>query len=131
MATVPEGRSFGELLRDLAQDSANLVRQELHLAKTEAEDKLHQSVASAATLVTAALVAFAGLIILLHAAVYGLGEAGLEPWLAALIVGGVVLVIGVVLVQKARHELSTQSLGAGRTAANLRKDLELVKGHVT
>ena len=131
MATLPESRSIGELLRDLASDSTALVRQELALAQAEAQEKLHQSVAGGSMVVVSALLAFAGLIILLQAAVYGLEKAGLEPWLAALIVGGVVVVIGLLLVQKARHDLTAQSLTAGRTAANLRKDLNLVKGHVS
>ncbi len=131
MATLPESRSIGELLRDLASDSTALVRQELALAKAEAQEKLHQSVAGGSMVVMSALLAFAGLIILLHAAVYGLEKAGFEPWLAALIVGGVVVVIGLLLVQKARHDLTAQSLTAGRTAVNLRKDLNLVKGHVS
>jgi hypothetical protein len=131
MATLPESRSIGELLRDLASDSTALVRQELALAKAEAQEKLHQSIAGGSMVVMSALLAFAGLIILLHAAVYGLEKAGIEPWLAALIVGGVVVVIGLLLVQKARHDLTAQSLTAGRTAVNLRKDLNLVKGHVS
>jgi len=122
MATLPESRSIGELLRDLASDSTALVRQELALAKAEAQEKLHQSIAGGSMVVISALLAFAGLIILLHAAVYGLEMAGFEPWLAALIVGGVVVVIGLLLVQKARHDLMAQSLTAGRTA---------VKGHVS
>ena len=112
MATVPENRSVGELLRDLASDSAALVQQELALARTEAQDKLHQTISGAAELVAAALLALAGFVVLLQAAVYGLEEFGLEPWLAAVIVGGVVLVIGLVLLQKARHDLSAQNLVA-------------------
>src|SRR4051794_24088499 len=102
MATVPENRSIGELLRDLASDSAALVQQELKLARSEAQDKLHQTVAGGAELVVSALLALAGLMVLLQAAVYGLEEFGFEPWLAAVIVGGVVLVIGLLLLQKAR-----------------------------
>jgi xanthine/uracil permease len=79
----------------------------------------------------AALLALAGFVVLLQAAVYGLEEFGLDPWLAAVIVGGVVLVIGLLLLQKARHDLSAQNLAVHRTAANLRKDLNLVKGHVS
>ena len=37
MATSPEARSIGELLRDLASDSASLVQQEFALARAEAE----------------------------------------------------------------------------------------------
>ena len=47
------------------------------------------------------------------------------------IVGGVVLAIGLLLLQKARSDLSAQNLAVHRTAANLRKDLNLVKGHVS
>jgi len=131
MATVPESRSVGELLRDLASDSAALVQQELTLARTEAQEKLNQTMAGAAALMAAALLALAGFVVLLQAAVYGLEEFGLDPWLAAVIVGGVVLVIGLLLLQKARHDLSVQNLAVHRTAANLRKDLNLVKGHVS
>lgn len=131
MATVPENRSVGELLRDLASDSAALVQQELTLARTEAQDKLHQTMTGAASLMAAALLALAGFVVLLQAAVYGLEEFGLDPWLAAVIVGGVVLAIGLLLLQKARSDLSAQNLAVHRTAANLRKDLNLVKGHVS
>jgi xanthine/uracil permease len=131
MATVPENRSVGELLRDLASDSAALVQQELALARTETQDKLHRTMSCAAALMAAALLALAGFVVLLQAAVYGLEEFGFEPWLAAVIVGGVVLVIGLLLLQKARHDLSAQNLAAHRTAANLRKDLNLVRGHVS
>ena len=88
MPTAPDSRSVGELLRDLAGDSASLVRQEFALARTEAQDKLHQTITASTELVVGALVALAALIVLLEAAVYGLTEAGLEQWLAALIVGG-------------------------------------------
>ena len=42
MKPTQETRSVGELLRDLAHDSATLIRQELVLARTEAHDKLQQ-----------------------------------------------------------------------------------------
>ena len=53
-------------------------------------------------MIAGALLAFAALIVLLDALVYGLAEAGLERWLAALIVGGVVAVIGFCWCAKAR-----------------------------
>ena len=99
MATSPEARSIGELLRDLASDSASLVQQEFALARAEAEAKLHQMIMAAIELLVGALVGFAALIILLDAGVYSLAEAGLQRWLAALIVGGAVAVISFVLVR--------------------------------
>ena len=74
-----------------------------------------------------ALVALAALIVLLEAAVYGLTRAGLEQWLAALIVGGVVGIVGFVLVRKGQNELAAARLAPERTVASVRKDLDLVK----
>ena len=130
MATSPEARSIGELLRDLASDSASLVQQEFALARVEVEAK-HQMIMAAIELLVGALVAFAALIILLDAVVYSLTEAGLQRWLAALIVGGVVAVIGFVLVRKGQKDLAATRLAPERTAANLRKDLDLVKEQVS
>jgi xanthine/uracil permease len=83
------------------------------------------------SIVAGALIAFAALIVLLDALVYGLTEAGIERWLAALIVGVVVALIGFILVRKGQNDLSTSRLAPERTAANVRKDLNLVKEQVS
>lgn len=131
MTPAPESRSIGELLRDLAGDSANLIRQELRLARTETEDKFHQSMSAFVAVIAGALLAFAALIVLLDALVFGLVEAGLERWLAALIVAGVVAAIGYLLVRKGQNDLSATRLAPERTVANVRKDLDLVKEQVS
>lgn len=131
MPTGPESRSLGDLLRDLASDSASLVRQEVVLARTEVEGKLHQTLTAAMELVVGALLAFAALIVLLDAVVYGLTEAGLQRWLAALIVGGVVAAIAFLLVRKGQNELAATRLAPERTAANVRKDLAMMKEQVS
>ena len=131
MTPTQETRSIGELLRDLASDSATLIRQELVLARTEAQDKLQQTLTASVELVIGSLLAFAALIVLLDALVYGLTEAGMERWLAALLVGGVVAVIGFLLVRKGQKDLAATRLAPERTAANLRKDLDLVKEQVS
>lgn len=131
MPAHQDARSLGDLFRDLAQDAAHLVRQELMLARAEALQKIHESVSAGAVLMASAMLAFAGLIILLEAAVYGLEQWGLEPWLAAVVVGGAVLLLGLVLLLKAKRDLSLDRPGEARTTANLRKDLELVRGHVS
>jgi xanthine/uracil permease len=131
MTPTQESRSIGELLRDLANDSTALIRQELALARTEAQDKLHQSIVAVVSIVAGALLAFAALIVLLDALVYGLTEAGIERWLAALIVGGVVAAIGFLLVRKGQNDLSATRLTPDRTAANVRKDINMVKEQVS
>jgi xanthine/uracil permease len=131
MATTPDSRSIGELLRDLANDSTALIRQELTLARTEAQEKLHQSITAVILMVAGGFLGFAALIVLLDALVYGLTEAGLERWLAALIVGGVVAAIGFLLVRKGQNDLSATRLTPDRTAASVRKDINLVKEQVS
>ena len=131
MTNGQESRSIGELLRDLATDTTSLVRQELTLARTEAQDKLHQSIAAVIAIVAGALIAFAALIVLLDAVVYGLVEAGLERWLASLIVGGTVAIVGYLTVRKGQKELSETRLAPERTTANVRKDIDLVRGQVS
>lgn len=131
MAAPAENRSVGELLRSLANDVTALVRQEMALARTEAQDKVQQTVMAVMAMVAGALVAFAALIVLLDALVYGLTEAGLQRWLAALIVGVVVAAIGFFLVRKGQNDLSASRLVPERTAANVRKDLQLVKEQVS
>ena len=131
MATTQESRSIGELLRDLANDSTALIRQELALARTEAQEKLHQSITAVVLIVAGGFLGFAALIVLLDALVYGLTEAGIERWLAALIVGGVVAAIGFLLVRKGQNDLSATRLTPDRTAASVRKDINLVKEQVS
>lgn len=131
MTPTQESRSVGELLRDLANDVSSLVRQEITLARTEAQDKVHQTVLAVVAMIAGALMAFAALIILLDALVFGLVEAGLQRWLAALIVGGVVALIGFFLVRKGQNDLSASRLAPERTSANLQKDLNLVKEQVS
>jgi hypothetical protein len=128
MKTPPaDGRSVVELLRDLARDSSTLLRQELQLARTEPENKVHQSIAALVAMIAGALVGFAGLIVLLDALVYGLTEAGADHWLASLIVGGVVALVGYVLVRKGQNDLSATRLAPERSAANFRKDVDLLR----
>jgi xanthine/uracil permease len=131
MMPAQENRSVGELLRDLANDVTALIRQELNLARTEAQDKVHQTITAVVAMVAGGLIAFAALIILLDALVYGLTEAGLERWISALIVGGVVAIIGFILVRKGQNDLSASRLAPERTAANVRKDVNLVKEQVS
>jgi Putative Actinobacterial Holin-X, holin superfamily III len=84
-------------------------------------------------LVIGGLALFAGLLKLLDAAIYGLGrlmQADLALWLPALIVGGVVAIIGLIMLQKGRRNLKPVNLAPRRTAASLQRDAEFVKEHV-
>jgi hypothetical protein len=70
---------------------------------------------------------------LLDAVIFGIAELlppDLTPWLAALIVGTIVAIIGAVMLQKGRSNLKATNLAPQRTAASLRRDKEFAKEQV-
>lgn len=133
-AVKKEDRSLGSLISGLTQDVTILVRKETELAKTEVSEKVSQAIAGLVFLAVAAVVLLGGFIVLLDAAVYGLSEVlppDLAPWLAALIVGIVVIVIGFILLQKGRDDLKAKNLIPEKTVASIKQDQKLVKEQVT
>jgi xanthine/uracil permease len=69
---------------------------------------------------------FAGLLVLLAAVVLLLGQT-METWLAALIVGAVVLMIGFVMLQSGKKKLDPSAFKPERTQDALRKDKDMVQ----
>ncbi len=91
-------RTLGQLVSDASKDLSSIVRSEVALAKAEVKRDVTAAAVGAAMFVVAGVFAFLALILLLIAAAYGLVAAGLSPWLAFLIVGGALLLVGVLLV---------------------------------
>jgi uncharacterized membrane protein YqjE len=89
-------RSAGDLVQQLSQQTATLVRQEMRLAQAELQEKGKRAGIGAGMFGGAGLVALYGAGALVAAAVLLIGTA-IEPWLAALIVGVVLLAIAGVL----------------------------------
>ena len=81
--------STPSLLRRLMNDVGTLFTQEAALLKAEMGRSIGEMKAATISLAMGGAVLFLGLIFLLLAAVYALSNV-LDPWLAALIVGGVV-----------------------------------------
>jgi uncharacterized membrane protein YqjE len=119
-------RPLTGLLTELAQETTTLVRKEVELAKAEVSEKVSQATTGAVSLAAGGLVAFAGLIFLLLAVTYYLATM-MEPWLAALIVGGVVTLIGVILVAMGKSRLNARNLQPTRTLATLQDDKRWAK----
>jgi len=89
-------KSLGSLLGSLPELISRLIRGEIQLAKTELVTKLKEAGVGAGLLVGAALFGFFLLAVLITAGVLGLATV-VAPWLAALIVADVLLVITGVL----------------------------------
>ena len=131
MAQLRDERSLGDLFSDLSRETTTLVRQEVQLAKAELTKSATEAARGIGMLVAGGAVAYAGLLFLLLAIVFGLIEAGWDAWLSALVVGLVVVAIGAVLVLRARESLKPANLAPRRTLETLKEDQEWVKEQIT
>ena len=122
-----DGESTPSLFRRLISDVGTLFAQEIALLKAETTQSIGDLKAATASIAMGGAVAFLGVFFLLLAAVYGLSNV-VDPWLAALIVGGIVTLIGVIMLATGRRKLEPRSLAPHRTAASITKDTEMIKG---
>ena len=123
-------RSLAGLFADLARDMTGLVRTELELVKAEMSEKAGQAAGGAAFLAVGGFVAFAGLLVLLACAVLALALV-VQPWLAALIVGVVVIGVGVALMLVGRNRLRPANLQPNRTMETLREDKDWARSQLS
>ena len=131
--------SIADLIKDLRDEALLLVRQEVALAKTEMSEKLVRILRNTAYAIAGALVAFLGLVFILQAVTaltgIGLRAAGMSEeqclWLAPLIVGVVVAVIGATLVTKGIATLKNESLVPEKTIDSLKGDKTWIQSKAT
>ena len=125
-ASTSQDASVGSLLKQLAQEIPALFGKELALAKSEVREGVQATKAGVAAVAMGGAVALGGFLILLLAAVYGLSNV-VEPWLAALIVGGITLLIGLSMVSAGKKKFEVQSFTPDRTLDAMRKDKNAVQ----
>jgi uncharacterized membrane protein YqjE len=99
-----DDRSVGELVNQLSQQTSTLIRQELRLAQTELQEKGKRVGIGAGMFGGAGLVGLYGVGALVAAAIIGIGTL-LEPWIAAVIVGVVLLAVAGVLALTGRKQV--------------------------
>ena len=117
-----DNRSIGDLLAELSRETGQLVRKEVELATTEMTAKARLAGAHVGTAAAGGALAHAGLLVLLAAFVLGLSEIGIEPWLSAVIVGVLTIVIGYVLVNKGLAALRTTTVAPTRAMESIKED---------
>jgi len=120
-----------ELFSGLARDTQDLLRNELALAKAEMTESAKKMVSAVVKVAAGALVLYAGFLMLLWAAVFGLRETDISWWASALIVGGAALFVGLVLTLWAKSQLKSASLAPTQTAESLKEDRAWVKGQMS
>ena len=126
-APIRDARSLPELVSQLTSDLAGLVRKESELVRTELTEKVSAAGKAVADIAAGGLLLVAALLVLLQALVIALSKL-MDPLWASLIVGVVVAVVGFLLVRTGTRKVSPESLTPDRTARQLKKDAQLMKG---
>lgn len=96
-------KSFGDLVQQASRQTAELVRQELRLAQAELREKGRRAGLGAGLLGGAGVIALYGAGALV-AAVIMLVAVVIEPWVAALIVGVVLLAVAGVMALSGKRQ---------------------------
>ncbi len=120
-------KPIGELVRQFSEQTSTLIRQELRLATAEMQEKGKHAGKGAGMFGGAGVVALYGVGALVAAAVIGLGTL-MEPWLAAVIVGVVLLAVAgiVALLGKKQVEQATPAKPE-QTIESVQEDIQTVK----
>lgn len=130
MSPILEDKSLRNLLADLVREVSILFRQEIALARAELSEDLSRLTSGAASVAIGGAVAFAGLLFLLACATLALANV-VAPWLAALIVGGTVSLVGLALLIKGRSDLRMNNLVPHRTIESVHHAKRLAKEHMS
>ena len=120
-------RSFPEIFTDLFGQTTTLLSKEGQLARAEISEKIGQVGTGLALLVIGAVLLIPALGILLDAAVALLIRRGFEAPVAALIVGGSALALGVILALIGLSRLKAKRLMPTRTIEQWQQDAAVAK----
>lgn len=128
MSALREERSVGELFGQLTQDLALLLRQEAQLAKTEVQAKVSRATSDLVSLAAGGIVALIGALALTAAVILLLVDpVGLDPWLAALLVGALLAGIGYFMLQGGLRDLKQIDPAPRRTVESIKEDIQVAK----
>lgn len=126
MADFSPERPLASLFGELSQETMSLFRKEIQLARSELTDKARQAGRGAAEIAAGAVLLLVALGALAAAAILGLSQV-VQPWLAALIVGGVLALVGGIVVASGLSNVRTGNLAPRRTMDSLRDNTRWAK----
>lgn len=102
---MAEERTLGQLVAQASDDLSSLVRAEIALAKAELREDARNAALGAGLFGGAGYLGLLATVTLVITVAYGLVAAGLQPWLAFLIVSVALLLIAGILVLVGRSRL--------------------------
>jgi hypothetical protein len=122
-------RGLGSLLKDFAEGSADLIKHEFRLAKTEAGGLAKHLGAGSAAVAAGGVLGLVGALTFVTGLIMLAGDQWLRDryWLAALIVTALAGVAALVLAKRGLAVLSPANLAPAQTVATLKEDKEWLK----
>jgi uncharacterized membrane protein YqjE len=125
--TSQSDQQIGDLVKQLSEQTSDLVRKELKLAQVEMQEKGKRAGIGAGLFGGAGLVALYGLGVLIAAIVLALATA-IDAWLAALIVAVVLFAIAGVAALMGRRQVERATPPQPEQAiASTKRDVQVVK----
>lgn len=126
-----QGQSLQGLVAEAVRESTSLAQKEFALFRTEVSENLKAMLMGMAMLVVAAVFAIAAIMLFTEALVKWLATVVGSEALAALIVGGVLVIIAVALGLWGRSAISAASLAPTRTLHSLQRDSQVLSERVS
>jgi uncharacterized membrane protein YqjE len=126
---VDTGRSISTVLSDIVGDLQQIVRAEVRLAKVELREELGKAKRGAVLMSAGGVALIASFGLFLLAAVYGLATIW-PAWVAALVVGGAVAVIGAGFAIAGRSQIRAVTLPPEKTVATVKENFQWAKTRV-
>ncbi len=131
--------NIADLLRQLRDDTTELVREEVVLAKTELKEKMAVTARNSVYLVIGGLIGSSALLILLMAFSYLLSqlmisrgmEIGTAGFLGFLIVALMAAIVAFLMVSKALKAFGNENLTPDRTVRSLREDKQWAQNKIS
>ena len=126
-------RSVGALLKELADGSARLVRQEIRLARIEVAELLRGLARGTAEVAVGGVMMLLGVMALLTGVILLIGDEWLRDryWLAALIVTVILSAVAAWMARRGTALLTPARLAPDQTVTTLKEDKEWLKRQLT
>jgi amino acid transporter len=124
-------RSLGELFSDLSQQTADLIRQEMRLAKVELSEKFSDVGRHAAMIGAGAAFGLAAVIAAAAAIALLLIELGVAPWLSAVITAALMGLTAYLLAQAGLSALRRKNIAPVETMHSLKETTQWLKNPST
>ena len=126
-------RGLGTLLKELAEGSGTLIRQEVRLARIEATSMLQKAGTGMASVAVGGVLALLGTLAFIAGLIMLAGDQWLRDnyWLAALIVTVIAGAVAAWYAKRGLALLSPKQLAPDQTVATLKEDKEWLKQRLT